>query len=78
VTTRGKDPITRAALERSGVECIEVEIDELMKGRGAVHFVTGVIKLDPQYGVAGGEAWSPSSQCDASERHPPDLRLLCH
>jgi N-dimethylarginine dimethylaminohydrolase len=40
------NPITRAALERAGVECIEVEVGELMKGAGAVHCMTGVVTRD--------------------------------
>ena len=37
------NPITRAALEANGVTCIEVEVDELMKGAGSVHCMTGVV-----------------------------------
>jgi N-dimethylarginine dimethylaminohydrolase len=40
------NPLTRAALEREGVEVHEVEISELMKGGGAVHCMTGVIHRD--------------------------------
>ena len=40
------NPITRKALEKNGVECTEVEISELMKGGGAVHCMTGVVKRD--------------------------------
>ena len=40
------NPITRATLERAFVECIEVEVAELMKGAGAVHCMTGVVKRD--------------------------------
>jgi len=36
--------ITKALLERNGVEVFEVEVDELMKGGGSVHCMTGVIK----------------------------------
>jgi N-dimethylarginine dimethylaminohydrolase len=36
--------ITRALLERNGVEVFEVEVDELMKGGGSVHCMTGVVK----------------------------------
>jgi arginine deiminase len=46
VVTPTGNPITRAALERAGVECIEVEVGELMKGAGAVHCMTGVVKRD--------------------------------
>ena len=37
------NPMTRAALESAGVTCFEVEVDELMKGAGAIHCMTGVI-----------------------------------
>lgn len=37
------NPVTRAALEGHGVTCIEVEGDELMKGAGSVHCMTGVV-----------------------------------
>ncbi len=40
------NPITRAALEKQGVEVFEVVVDELMKGGGSVHCMTGVIKRD--------------------------------
>ncbi|MFN8590832.1 MAG: arginine deiminase family protein [Thermomicrobiales bacterium] len=35
--------VTRAVLERAGVTCLEVEVDELMKGAGSIHCMTGVI-----------------------------------
>ena len=41
------NPRTRAALEAAGVTCYEVEVDELMKGAGSVHCMTGVIHRDP-------------------------------
>jgi N-dimethylarginine dimethylaminohydrolase len=37
------NPVTRAALEAHGVTCLEAEVDELMKGAGSVHCMTGVI-----------------------------------
>jgi N-dimethylarginine dimethylaminohydrolase len=37
------NPVTRRTLERHGVTCIEAEVDELMKGGGSVHCMTGVI-----------------------------------
>jgi N-dimethylarginine dimethylaminohydrolase len=40
------NPMTRAALERAGVECLEIDVAELMKGAGAVHCMTGVVKRD--------------------------------
>ena len=41
------NPVTRAALEREGVTCLEIDVSELMKGCGAVHCMTGVLKRDP-------------------------------
>lgn len=38
------NPKTRALLESHGVEVIEAEVDELMRGGGSVHCMTGVIK----------------------------------
>jgi arginine deiminase len=32
---------TRAALETYGVTCLEAEVDELTKGAGSVHCMTG-------------------------------------
>ncbi len=40
------NPVTRKVLERNGVECIEVDVSELMQGGGAIHCMTGVIKRD--------------------------------
>lgn len=40
------NPITRATLEAAGVTVLEVEVDELMKGAGSVHCMTGVIHRD--------------------------------
>ena len=40
------NPITRTALEANGVTCLEVEVDELMKGAGSVHCMTGVVHRD--------------------------------
>jgi N-dimethylarginine dimethylaminohydrolase len=37
------NPVTRAALESHGVTCFEAEVDELMKGAGSVHCMTGVV-----------------------------------
>ena len=37
------NPVTRAALEAHGVTCLEAEVDELMKGAGSVHCMTGVV-----------------------------------
>lgn len=40
------NPITRATLEAAGVTVLEAEVDELMKGAGSVHCMTGVIHRD--------------------------------
>lgn len=40
------NPRTRALLEQVGVTCLEAEIAELMKGGGAIHCMTGVIRRD--------------------------------
>lgn len=40
------NPVTRTALEAAGVTCLEVEVDELMKGAGSVHCMTGVVHRD--------------------------------
>jgi arginine deiminase len=37
------DPVTRAALELIGVTCLEVEVDELMKGAGPIHRMNCVV-----------------------------------
>jgi N-dimethylarginine dimethylaminohydrolase len=37
------NPATRAALKAQGVTCLKVEVDELMKGAGSVHCMTGVV-----------------------------------
>jgi len=47
VVMPARNPITRAALEANGVTCLEVEVDELMKGAGSVHCMTGVVHRDP-------------------------------
>jgi arginine deiminase len=39
-------PTTRRLLHTAGAECIEIAIDELMKGGGAVHCVTGVLERE--------------------------------
>jgi N-dimethylarginine dimethylaminohydrolase len=38
------NPITRGVLGDAGVEVHEVEVDELMRGGGSVHCMTGVVK----------------------------------
>lgn len=40
------NPITRGMLEAAGVTVLEAEVDELMKGAGSVHCMTGVIHRD--------------------------------
>ncbi|MDR1873400.1 MAG: amidinotransferase [Synergistaceae bacterium] len=41
------NPQTKALLERNGVEVIEVEADELMKGFGSLHCMTAALERDP-------------------------------
>ncbi|MDA8344526.1 MAG: arginine deiminase family protein [Thermaerobacter sp.] len=40
-------PETRGLLEANGIEAVEVEIDEILRGGGAVHCMTGFLKRDP-------------------------------
>jgi len=40
------NPEVRSKLQAAGIECIEVQIDELMKGGGAVHCMTAFLKRD--------------------------------
>jgi arginine deiminase len=40
------NPKTRDILEREGVTCLEVDVTELMKGGGAIHCMTGILKRD--------------------------------
>jgi N-dimethylarginine dimethylaminohydrolase len=40
------NPVTRRTLERHGVTCVEAEVDELMKGGGSVHCMTGVVQRE--------------------------------
>ncbi len=40
------NPETRTELERAGVTCIEVEMDEILKGMGAVHCCTAILHRD--------------------------------
>jgi arginine deiminase-like protein len=57
------NPITRAALEGAGVTVLEAEVDELMKGAGSVHCMTGVIHRDRSVeagsGIAARFTWHP-------------------
>ncbi len=41
------NPRTRKAIEAAGVEVIELDIDELQKGWGAIHCMTAFLKRDP-------------------------------
>jgi arginine deiminase len=43
VVTPAGNVKTRAVLEAHGVEVIEVEVSELMKGGGSCHCMTGVV-----------------------------------
>jgi len=47
ITMPAGSPKTRAKLEKAGVEVIEVELDEIMKGWGASHCMTVALKRDP-------------------------------
>lgn len=40
------NPHTRAMLQKAGCTCFEIDVSELMKGGGAVHCMTGVLKRD--------------------------------
>lgn len=39
-------PKTVAALEKAGVECIQLDVSEIMKGNGAIHCMTAFLKRD--------------------------------
>jgi len=41
------NPVTQSILEEAGVEVIPVEIDEIMKGWGALHCTTAFLKREP-------------------------------
>lgn len=41
------NPKTKALLEKSGIECIEVDVTEIIKGWGAIHCMTAFLKRDP-------------------------------
>jgi len=41
------NPLSRRVLEDGGIEVIEADISELMKGRGAIHCMTAFLKRDP-------------------------------
>lgn len=47
VVTPAGSPETKALLENNGVEVIEVEMDEIMNGWGAIHCMTAFLKRDP-------------------------------
>lgn len=40
------NPVSRRRLEQQGVDCIEVDVSELMKGGGALHCMTAVLQRD--------------------------------
>ena len=40
-------PDTAKALEQAGIETVRVKIDEILKGGGAVHCMTGFLRRDP-------------------------------
>jgi len=41
------NPKTRSLLEKTGVECIEVDVTEIIKGWGAIHCMTAFLRRDP-------------------------------
>ncbi len=47
VVTAAGFPRTKALLEGHGVEAIEVEVDEILRGGGSVHCMTGFLRRDP-------------------------------
>lgn len=47
VVTPSGSPETKALLENHGVDVIEVDMDEIMNGWGAIHCMTGFLKRDP-------------------------------
>ena len=40
-------PKTVKALENAGVEVIQLDVSEIMKGNGAIHCMTAFLKRDP-------------------------------
>ena len=46
VTAEG-DPALRERYEEHGVECVEVDVSELIKGGGGIHCMTGFLKREP-------------------------------
>lgn len=47
VIPKGNNPETLKLMHDAGVETIEVELDELMKGAGSIHCMTAFLKRDP-------------------------------
>ncbi len=41
------NPRTKALLEEAGVECLELDLSEIVKGWGAMHCMTAFLKRDP-------------------------------
>jgi arginine deiminase len=41
------NPITRSLLEKEGVEVLEIDVDEILKGWGALHCMSVFLKRDP-------------------------------
>jgi arginine deiminase len=41
------NPKTRELLEKAGVECIEIDVTEIIKGWGAIHCMTAFLKREP-------------------------------
>jgi N-dimethylarginine dimethylaminohydrolase len=40
------NPKTRELLEKAGVECIEIDVTEIIKGWGAIHCMTAFLKRE--------------------------------
>src|SRR5690606_7872555 len=47
-------PETKQKIEDAGVEVIEAQVDEILKGWGAIHCMTAFLKRDP---VADSKEW---------------------
>jgi arginine deiminase len=46
IIPRGNNSATVRQMQQEGIEVIPVEIDELMKGAGAIHCMTAFLKRD--------------------------------
>jgi arginine deiminase len=41
------NPVTRRFYERAGIDCVTVEVDELIKAAGGIGCLTGVLHREP-------------------------------